>query len=130
MRKRDLEERLREVMVQGSANGLAGDEVFSAMSDLLRANVEVKDQTNNRQCIAREICMRSIKGSFRGENKLGFKELLFQFQLLFLGLDDRSLNFQRFIERAPRRDLTSRDCIILFPDCGLASDYEFRKIKF
>lgn len=127
-RHAELEERLRDRLARCSEEG----EVYRAVMALLKANVEVRDQRANRQCVARQICANLAAGSPRQGGGLGgLGGLLFHFQLLYLGLDDRSAEFKRYL-RGRREEHngaapSAEQCFQMFPECGMQPDFEMRR---
>ncbi len=83
------------------------------------------DTPGSRECLARELCLRSLWSHKEDKVLTPVQTALYQLQsfaLLYVQLDDHSLNFGNFLDKVTDAEgnfKTARDCFAMFPYCGI-----------
>jgi hypothetical protein len=92
------------------------------------------DTSNNRECLGRELCLRSLRSNSEDKHLTPVQTVLYMmesFALAYLQLDDHSRSFSDFIEAMTVNGGPSdpSDCFRLFSYCGVEELYQYKSLS-
>lgn len=83
--------------------------------------------SNQKECIGRELCLRSISTHLSRHNRLFY--LMESFALLYMQLEDHSDSFSNFVQKKVQekatRQIRPQDCFALFRNCAVQPEYKY-----